>query len=694
MFESNNESKENHQQDLEETELSEELESHPTGDGRLVPQSLRLGASILSLDKAREMESLILNIQSGRDEKIYTIGMVEPTNQPNVQKLADELDVPWRRLVITRLEADDFRELFSTAYGIGIPAEESLSEDGKKWQDVINFHKETENTAEAAATEETHSLGDKKAENPKELGEQIIRTAIEQKSSDIHFDMGPTHGMVRIRIDGCLYSRIQTRGEIIDFSELPNSLVLSVCGAFAAKAGIDFNDMLNSPQDSSFVLPYTDSKKQAKKTRIRFASLPRVVESGDQRGVKVTLRINQDMITDINQLGAHQEVIDIISKGLLYNGGIGLFAGPTGSGKTNFISSAHTLLRKDFGKNIMEYNDTIEQMFDGVCQTETSPSCDEKQIIKSWLRHDPDTLIASEIRDGEAAEKLVEIAVAGKLILSTIHVSSMTEIFQRLSGLGINRSTQSETLRFVIFTTLVRRLCVKCREKGYNLRNGNKDEFEYISSEKGCVYCNFRGYRGRTSVAEALVISPEVSEWIDSNMSGREICRKAEEAGYMFPLSEAIRRKVYVEKVTSRAEILRVIDVERRIVQNRKQEKHENDGWRDQPSKKATDNEPAVDQAYPNPQNQPQPERIEASEQIIDVEEIGENDYAIQIDEQWNLTDEEINRSVEGKGANEESSESFMDVFKDGEIIEFPPQEFLREIKPQVEVSKNGSQEK
>ena len=82
------------------------LEPQPTGDGRLVSLKLREGAALFDLENSSQTQSVVMNIQDEGGEKIYTVGMVEPTNQPHLQKIADALDVSWRKLVIAKLEPD------------------------------------------------------------------------------------------------------------------------------------------------------------------------------------------------------------------------------------------------------------------------------------------------------------------------------------------------------------------------------------------------------------------------------------------------------------------------------------------------------------------------------------------------------------------------------------------------------------
>lgn len=677
------------------------VEVYDSGNLQKIPaESLQAGARRLQKEKALETRGLILSTGVAPDrEEHFTIGMVNPTDQPNLQKIADELDVPWRKLHLVKLETDDFISLFEAAYGTEILNFES---DGsaigdKKWHELVDFRKDDSNDEEQKKneTEQAPTLGEQKARTEKEFAQQIMRSALQLGASDIHLDMGPTSGMVRLRIDGVLYNKIRTPSGLVDMSDIDNKYLLKVCGAIGASAGINYEDMLNKPQDGSLVLHYKNQNKETLDTRVRFASLPRKIETGDQRGAKVTLRLNQKMITDINELGLEPEVIGIINKGLVYIGGIGFIAGGTGSGKTNILASSHTILRKGYGKNVMEFADVIEQMFDGMCQTETDINCSEADVIKSYLRHDPDVIIASEVRDQEATSKLVEIATAGKLVLSTVHVNSLPGVFIRLEKLGIDRYTQSETLRFVVFATLVRKLCPKCKVKGFRLRGLEGEVYEYVASEKGCAYCRFVGYRGRTSVAEAMTVTPQIADLIAEGKSGAEICRKAEEEGALFPLKESISRKI-AAGITSKAEILRVIDLEKRLSQTPKKENKSNFDWREQPSKNETDPERIPTAAHV--ENYADQTDVHSSacaaENIIDLQEIGENDFAIDIEDvqevDFDLNESEIESVVNMLDVSENSVNK-QDVLTEDLLEIKSERDSAQAFEANKEVSLNGT---
>lgn len=658
-------------------------------------ETLQHGATILNREKALETQGLILSssLTSG-SEKTFTIGMVNPEDQPSLQKIADEVEVPWRKIHLVKLEQDDFINLFEATYGIDLTDLQSKN-DGtgeKKWHELVEFRKDdpTEKKSKKNETQRTSTLGEEKARTEKEFAQQIMRSALQLGASDIHLDMGPTSGMVRLRIDGVLYNTIRTPSGLVDMSDIDNEYLLKVCGAIGANANVNYEDMLNKPQDGSLVLHYKNHNKETLETRLRFASLPRKIENGNQRGSKVTLRLNQKMITDINELGLEPEVIEIIKKGLQYIGGIGFIVGGTGSGKTNILASCHTILRKGYGKNVMEFADTIEQMFDGMCQTETDVNCSEGDIIKSYLRHDPDAIIASEVRDREATSKLVEIATAGKLVLSTLHANSLPGVFIRLEKLGIDRYTQSETLRFVVFTTLVRKLCPKCKVKGFRLRGLSDEVYEYVASEKGCAYCRFVGYRGRTSISEAMTVTPRIAELIAEGKSGAEICRIAEEEGALFSLKESISRKI-AAGITSKAEVLRVIDLEKRLSQTPKKENKTNYDWREQPSKNETDAEriPITLTSENNDFRTYGQSSAYNEENIIDLDEIGENDFAIDIEDvqevEFDLKDSEIDSAVEILNVKENSvpentvsTEDLLEVKNGDSIVQ--PFEVTKEV--------------
>lgn len=236
---------------------------------------------------ALETKSLILADASQGSNIRFTVGMVNPDDHPSLQKIADEMNLAWRKLNVVRIEEDDYLNLFQTAYGLSVTSPEG-ADNHTKWQELVEFSKEEAENQNKPEIESAPTLGEQKARTQKEFAQQIMRSALQLGASDIHIDMGPKSGMVRLRIDGLLYSKFATPGGQFDLSDIDNRILLKLCGALGASAGVNYEAMLNSPQDGSLILHYKNAAKETLNTRVRFASIPRKIENGDQRGTKVT----------------------------------------------------------------------------------------------------------------------------------------------------------------------------------------------------------------------------------------------------------------------------------------------------------------------------------------------------------------------------------------------------------------------
>ena len=59
------------------------------------------------------------------------------------------------------------------------------------------------------------------------------------------------------------------------------------------------------------------------------------------------------------------------------------------------------------------------------------------RALKAFLRQDPDTIMAGEIRDFETADIAIKAAQTGHLVLSTVHTNSAPETINRLIDMGI-----------------------------------------------------------------------------------------------------------------------------------------------------------------------------------------------------------------------------------------------------------------
>ncbi|MFS9629937.1 GspE/PulE family protein, partial [Klebsiella pneumoniae] len=143
--------------------------------------------------------------------------------------------------------------------------------------------------------------------------------------------------------------------------------------------------------------------------------------------------------------------------------GMLLVTGPTGSGKSTTLYAA--LSETNTGeKKIITIEDPVEYELPGVLQI---PVNDKKGLtfargLRSILRHDPDTILVGEIRDGETAGIAVQAALTGHLVMSSVHANSAFSVLERFTYMDVDPASFVEALNGVVAQRLVRRICPDC----------------------------------------------------------------------------------------------------------------------------------------------------------------------------------------------------------------------------------------
>ncbi len=372
------------------------------------------------------------------------------------------------------------------------------------------------------------------------LVDLIIRQAIEDNASDIHIEPQRDKLILRYRIDGVLY-------------EVPPpslSLHTALVSRIKILSRMDIAEK-RLPQDGGFMV-----RMEGRIIDLRVSTVPTIY------GEKVVLRIldKSRIPLDLSQLGFLPEELEMIKKGLSSPYGLVLLTGPTGSGKTTTLYAALNHLKSP-KKNIITVEDPVEYRLDGINQVQVKPDIglNFAQALRSFLRQDPDIILVGEIRDLETAEICMRASLTGHLVLSTLHTNDATSAIVRLVDIGIPNYLVASSLRLIIAQRLVRKLCSACKEvyepKTKEL-SGIKINQEVIYRAKGCQKCNFIGYRGRTLIAEVILVEEEIRELIYNKASLREIFKVAKSKG-SFSLLESGIKKVE-EGITSLEEVFSV----------------------------------------------------------------------------------------------------------------------------------------
>jgi type IV pilus assembly protein PilB len=334
--------------------------------------------------------------------------------------------------------------------------------------------------------------------------EQLLQTAKDFNSSDIHLEIYETHCRVRFRLDGKL--KEQYNIPLLEYPQLINQIKI--------QAGLDISQKRLS-QDGRISVKSTSDDFD-----IRVSTMPTLY------GEKVVLRIlkRDAQSVELTELGFNERELKLYLEGVKMPNGIILISGPTGSGKTTTLYGTLKLLNKE-QTNILTIEDPIEYTLDGVNQVQLKEDIgfDFPTALRTFLRQDPDIIMVGEIRDEKTANMAIKAALTGHLVLSTIHTNSAWATISRLIDMDVPPYLLATTLNISVAQRLVRKLCNNCKEQSSITKNLFPDNFKDTDKVKkhfkptGCNKCYYTGYDGRKAIYEIIPINRELESAIKHN---------------------------------------------------------------------------------------------------------------------------------------------------------------------------------
>jgi len=170
-----------------------------------------------------------------------------------------------------------------------------------------------------------------------------------------------------------------------------------------------------------------------------------------------------------------------------------------------------------------------------------------------------------EIRDLPTTEIAIQAALTGHLVLSTLHTNDSSTAFTRLIDMGIEPFLVAGVISGVLSQRLIRKVCPDCRTeyqpsetllKSFKMGNRVTSETKFMRGT-GCKNCFNTGHKGRTSICEFLLVTPEIQKLVLNKASAEEIKNLARKQG-MRTLREVAIDKV-LAGITSPAEMMRVV---------------------------------------------------------------------------------------------------------------------------------------
>ena len=345
----------------------------------------------------------------------------------------------------------------------------------------------------------------------------LLVRAVKERASDIHMEPYEKEFLIRFRVDGNLYSVLKLK------KRLQNTISSRV--KIMGKLNIAEKRL---PQDGSIPL-----KLAGKDIDIRLNTIPTAF------GERLVLRLQDRSQTflQIDQLGFSQKCLGLLDGLLEKSYGIVLVTGPTGSGKSATLYAGLSKINSN-DINIITIEDPVEQRIQGIGQIQVAPKIGLTfaKGLRSILRQDPDVIMVGEIRDLETMKISIQASLTGHLVLSTLHTNDSAGVFPRLVDMGCEPFLIATSLLGVVSQRLVRLLCSHCKtpyklsSSEIKILNGKFMEKRFYKA-KGCSECNYKGYIGRTAIAELLIVNDDIRPLILKNSSGNVIKKKAIEQG-------------------------------------------------------------------------------------------------------------------------------------------------------------------
>jgi type IV pilus assembly protein PilB len=374
-----------------------------------------------------------------------------------------------------------------------------------------------------------------------DLIDQVIGDAITKEASDIHFEPYNDFYRIRFRIDGLLYQILSP----------DMALANRIIARLKIMANLDIAER-RLPQDGRFNFQTHDC---------RISTCPTL------HGEKIVIRILNPEGTSlkIKDLGLESQQLEFLTQAIQRPQGMILVTGPTGSGKTVSLYSVLQELNS-IHKNISSVEDPVEINLSGINQVHVNAKIglDFADVLRTFLRQDPDIIMVGEIRDTITAEIAVKAAQTGHLVLSTLHTNNTVESVTRLLNMGIPAYNLHSTLILIVAQRLIRKLCPLCKREqklptevllqaGFDLKE--LDTLQ-IYEAVGCSNC-FRGYKGRIGIFETLPITETISRMIMQQTGALDIAIQAKKESVV-SLRAAALNKVRIG-LTSLLEVDRVI---------------------------------------------------------------------------------------------------------------------------------------
>lgn len=262
------------------------------------------------------------------------------------------------------------------------------------------------------------------------LFESLIKHALNQRASEIHFAPHEDRVTVRYRLNGSLYEAMILPKEI-------NAVLAQKAGSASG-----LKETAGARREGYFKTDF-----DGEKVSFRVLILP--TSQGEKIFIKV-LPENSHGFT-LEGLGFSLETSEAVRGAIDASSGFILIAGPKGSGKTTLLYTLLDLLN-DPRKNISAIEEVVSMEFPMIAQVQANgkSGLNYQDGLRAIFRQQPDIVGVGEIKDAGTAILCVEGA-SDKLVIGGITASSPAEALAKLVEYKVDSKTIALNLKGIIF---------------------------------------------------------------------------------------------------------------------------------------------------------------------------------------------------------------------------------------------------
>lgn len=366
------------------------------------------------------------------------------------------------------------------------------------------------------------------------LFETILADALLENISDIHIEVRPNGGTVRMRKNGEMM--IYNPESRLTYNE-SNNLCSVMYNVLASTKSVSFD-----PREcQQAAVNYSIGEQELK---LRYQSVPAYPD-----GYDVILRVlpvgRSEEFTPLQKLGyTDQQVKELLNIASRPVGSL-IIAGVTGSGKSTTMKNLLMYINADAAYRLKIYSieDPPEYNIAKITQipvvigkdfdpTKMSPF---EKPIKACMRGDPDIIMIGEVRDKTTGDLTKKAVQSGHQVLTTVHATSALGIIDRFMDFGLTRSVlgSPDFLTGLLYQKLMPVACKNCAINfNEHIRSGraSEDDLELFErmmdvcdvtqydvvmrNKNGCEQCKFTGIKGRSVCAEVVMVDLEMIQLI------------------------------------------------------------------------------------------------------------------------------------------------------------------------------------